>query len=57
VSQALFWIIAIFGLLIAGLLLHFGEHIPLNLVLASSLASAVMLLFIGRFLKKRGILK
>ncbi len=57
VSKTLFGTIAIVGLLISGLLCYFGEHMPLRLIVPTSLASAILMFFIGWFLRKRGILK
>lgn len=56
-NQGLFRFLIFVGVIIAGVLGYFVDHIPLKLVLPSLVVSAVTLILASSLLKKRGILK
>jgi hypothetical protein len=58
VSQKVLFVIVVIGLLVAEVLGHWGgDQIPLRLVVPGLVAAAAILAFVGRLLKRRGMLK
>jgi hypothetical protein len=56
-TEKLFYLCALVGLIVGGVLLHVGQHIPLRLVFPSLAAAAVILVILGRWQKRRGMFK
>jgi uncharacterized membrane protein YfcA len=53
----LFYICGAVGLIIGGFLLHIEQHIPMRLIISSLGVAALIMFFIARWQKRRGMLK